>query len=168
MFNCHGYAWLRVEKRIDRWVGYRQVVNIFTQQIQYIYMSDGSYIEVSQETYPGKVAWASGDHSGITTDEPGWFISKWWTGVLCKHRWDDSPYGSTNLKYYVKNPCMLDNPPFHFINQTVITDTTVKDCRVNIQNVKVQNGAKLEIEAELEVIIDGPFEVEDGAELEIW
>lgn len=49
-FNCHGYAWLRVEQGIDRWIGFA------TNTEEDIYMSDGSYTQVSQETYPGKVS----------------------------------------------------------------------------------------------------------------
>ena len=87
--------------------GYRPVVGTGWEDIQdpeLIYITDGSYVEVTQETYPGKVFWASGDHSAITTEQTGWFISKWNEYPLMKHRWDDSPYGTSNLKYYVRNP----------------------------------------------------------------
>ncbi|GHU59070.1 hypothetical protein FACS189411_15470 [Bacteroidia bacterium] len=39
-FNCHGYAWLRVETGIDRWIGY----SVTTEED--IYMTDGSYTQV--------------------------------------------------------------------------------------------------------------------------
>jgi hypothetical protein len=83
-FNCHGYAWLRVEQGIDRWIGTGWPEDVPDPEL--IYMTDGSYIEVSQETYPGKVFWASGDHSAITTSQQGWFISKWNEYPLMKHR----------------------------------------------------------------------------------
>jgi len=55
-----------------------------------------------------------------------------------------------------------------FKNQIVVADTTVKSCgNINIQNVKVQNNAKLTLEAAGEVIFNGDFEVELGSELEI-
>jgi subtilisin family serine protease len=55
----------------------------------------------------------------------------------------------------------------NFTVPSVTTDTTVNCKKINVQNVKVQNDAKLTLEAD-EVTIDGDFEVEDGAELEIW
>lgn len=55
----------------------------------------------------------------------------------------------------------------NFINQTVTTNTTVNGCSVNLQNVKVQNNAKLTIDAQNETTINGPFEVQIGSELEI-
>ncbi len=46
------------------------------------------------------------------------------------------------------------------------TNTTINDCNVTLQNVEVQNNAKLTIDAN-ETTINGPFEVQIGAELEI-
>jgi hypothetical protein len=161
-FNCHGYAWLRVEQGIDRWIGY-DWSDIGTYPD--IYITDGSYKQVSLETFPGKVFWdrsSGGDHTAITTAQSGWFISKWNQFPLFKHRWDDSPYG-TAFKYYVKN-C----PPVNFTNKIVTTNTTVTSCGdINVQNVKVQNGAKLILDAVGEVNIISDFEVELGSEFEI-
>gem|GEM_PF-884656 len=99
-FNCHGYAWLRVEQNIDRWIGTGWSDDVVDPEN--IYISDSSYTEVSQETYPGKVFWASGDHTAITTEQQGIFISKWNEWPLMKHAWNYSPFGSNNLKYYQK------------------------------------------------------------------
>lgn len=98
-FNCHGYAWLRVEQGIDRWIGTGWASDIIDPER--IYITDGSYIEVSQETYPGKVFWDSGDHTAVTTSEQGIFISKWNEYPLMQHAWNYSPYGTNNLKYYI-------------------------------------------------------------------
>ena len=97
-FNCHGYAWLRVEQNIDRWIGTGWSDDVVDPEK--IYISDSSYTEVSQETYPGKVFWASGDHTAITTEQQGIFISKGNEWPLMKHAWNYSPFGSNNLKYY--------------------------------------------------------------------
>ena len=94
-FNCHGHAWLRVEQGIDRWIGY-----FGGNRDPDIYMADGtnsgnnSYTQVSSEVFPGKVFWErpGGDHTAITTEQPGWFISKWNESPLFKHSWNDSPY----------------------------------------------------------------------------
>jgi hypothetical protein len=161
-FNCHGYAWLRVEQNIDRWIGYMYTTD------EDIYMTDGSYLQVSQETYPGKVSWASGDHTAITTEQQGWFISKWNQFPLFRHRWDDTPYGTTNLKYYVRNCSISGGSAVDFYNQTVSSDTNVVSCGdINVQNVTVTNGAKLTLNAAGEVNIISNFEVELGSEFEI-
>ena len=81
-FNCHGYAWLRVEQGIDRWIG----LSVTTEED--IYMSDGSYTQVSSAEYPGKVSWGSGDHSAVTTSTSGVFISKWNEYPLMQHAWN--------------------------------------------------------------------------------
>ena len=100
-FNCHGYAWHISDGGSARWIGYGSP---FDNNPEYQYWQDGSYVEVSGYTpYPGKVNWASGDHSAITTIQSGVLISKWNEFPLMKHRWDDSPYGTSNMKYYKLN-----------------------------------------------------------------
>ena len=55
-----------------------------------------------------------------------------------------------------------------FINKTVTTNTTVNSCGdSNIQNVKVQNGAKLILGATGKVDIIGGFNVDLGSAFEI-
>ena len=98
-FNCHGYAWHMVETvwglNDHRWIG------LYDSSEEDIYMTDGSYIQVASEMYPGKVSWAGSDHSAITTSQQGVFISKWWLGPLAEHAFDDNPFGGIGLKYYV-------------------------------------------------------------------
>jgi hypothetical protein len=72
-------------------------------------MTDGSYIQVCSETYPGKVSWGSGDHTAITTPTPGRFKSKWNKYPLMEHNWNDTPYGTANLKYYVATKISASN-----------------------------------------------------------
>jgi len=56
----------------------------------------------------------------------------------------------------------------NFFNQTVTTSTTVTSCGdINIQNVKVQNNAKLILDAADEVNIISDFDVDLGSEFEI-
>jgi hypothetical protein len=89
-----------VEQGIDRWIGtgWLQLGDIVDPEK--IYITDGSYVKVSQATYPGKVFWASGDHSAVTTSQSGVFISKWNEYPLVEHAWNYSPYGSSDLNYY--------------------------------------------------------------------
>jgi hypothetical protein len=102
-FNCHGYAWSIVEGGPTRWIGYYYTTD------EDIYMTDGSYVQVCSETYPAKVSWGSGDHSAVTTATPGIWISKWNKYPLMQHAWDDTPYGATNLKYYVSTKISGNN-----------------------------------------------------------
>ena len=101
-FNCHGYAWLKVETGIDRWIGTGWANDITDPER--VFITDGSYIKIPQETYPGKVFWNSGDHTAVTTNQQGIFISKWNEYPLMKHAWNYSPYGTNDLKYYIKAP----------------------------------------------------------------
>ena len=55
----------------------------------------------------------------------------------------------------------------NFTDKTVTTDTTVKDCDINVQNVTVTSGAKLTLDAGGEVNISPNFKVALGSELEI-
>ncbi|MEK7718446.1 MAG: hypothetical protein AAB347_02365 [Bacteroidota bacterium] len=97
-FNCHGYAWHISEGGSDRWIG---LGSPYDNDPEYGYWDDGSYVEViGSVPYPGKVNWSSGDHSAITTENSGILISKWNEYPLMRHAWDDSPYGTSNLKYY--------------------------------------------------------------------
>jgi hypothetical protein len=104
-FNCHGYAWHRSEGGEDRWIG---LGGQYDNDPEYGYWNDEnvgySYVEVTGSIpFPGKVNWSQGDHSAITTATQGWLISKWGTTSLMKHAWDDSPYGTSGLKYYRLN-----------------------------------------------------------------
>lgn len=95
-FNCHGYAWyLEGSFSNPRWIGY------YYQTDEDVYMSDGSYVQVLNEMYPGKVSWGSGDHTAMTTSTQGVWISKWNRYPLFRHAWNNTLYGTSNLKYYV-------------------------------------------------------------------
>ena len=59
---------------------------------------------------------------------------------------------------------------YNFTNQTITTNTTITHCSngdIYVQDVKVQNGAKLIFETAVEVIIGSDFDVEVGSEFEI-
>jgi hypothetical protein len=92
-FNCHGYAWSIAEGGPTRWIGY------YVQTDEDVYMTDGSYIQVCSETYPGKVSWGSGDHTAITTPTAGRYKSKWNMYPLMEHAWNDTPYGFAGGTY---------------------------------------------------------------------
>jgi hypothetical protein len=164
-FNCHGYAWLRVDRGIYRWISPGFYSNLGA------FVTDGSYVEVSSETFPGKISWTNDDHSGITTAEPGWVISKWDNGPLCRHRWNDSPYGTPDspptLKYYVRNCGNTGIPIIVLENQTIITNQPFAACNITGKNVTVTNGVKLILDADEETNIISNFEVQLGSELEI-
>jgi hypothetical protein len=67
-----------------------------------------------------------------------------------------------NASYLTGGSCVNN-----FINKTVASNTTVEGCEINVQNVIVQNNAKLTLNASNKAIVNGPFEVALGAQLEI-
>ncbi|GHV08113.1 hypothetical protein FACS1894160_1860 [Bacteroidia bacterium] len=74
-------------------------------------------------------------------------------------------YGVLNAYEAVQAAC---NTPVAFTNQTVTANTTITSCSdINVQNVTVTNNAKLTLDANDETIINGPFEVVLGAQLEV-
>jgi hypothetical protein len=161
-FQCHGYAWLIVDQGVERWLEPAGVG---------VFVTDGSYVQVSSETFPGKISWTNIDHSGVTTAESGWVISKWFDGPLCRHRWDCSPYGTPEspptLKYYVKNCGNTGIPIIVLENQTITINQTFAACNITGKNVTVTNGVKLILDADEETNIISNFEVQLGSELEI-
>ena len=188
-FNCHGYAWLRIEQGISRWIGYYE-----DNRDPDMYMWDESYILASSEVFPAKVFWdrPNGDHTAITTEELGWFISKWNIFPLFRHRWDDSPYG-TNFKYFVRNCFYLAGETIHITNRVITSYTPIKSCGdfivedvtienignddttliliaegdIYVQNVTVTSGTRLVLDAGGEVIVGENVDVQSGADFEI-
>jgi subtilisin family serine protease len=76
--------------------------------------------------------------------------------------------GRINAYNAVQSACATATSPVNFTNQIVTTNTTVTSCgNINVQNVKVQNGAKLILDAAGEVNIISDFEVALGSEFEI-
>ena len=159
-FNCHGFAWYMASAEGSylndpRWIG------LYNAGDEEIYMTDGSYKEVDSETYPGKVSWANGDHSAITTFRPGFYISKWGYGPLVEHYWDYSPYGNNpELKFYKLCFRKIEN-------KTYTTNITRVDCKLEFKNVTIQNNSVVDISFEDWVRIEGPFDITLGATLNI-
>jgi len=158
-FNCHGYAWYMMSNEGSglndpRWIGYYYTTD------EDIYMTDGSYKEVPNEVSPGKVSWASGDHSAITTSTPGKYRSKWNKYPLMEHQWDDTPFGTTNLKYY--KLC------FEKIENVIIySDFTKNGCKFLMKNVTIQNNADINITVEDWFKIEGTFNAQLGTTLNV-
>ena len=78
-------------------------------------------------------------------------------------------YGLVDAYTAVKKACTtISVSPINFTNQTITTSTTITNCGdINVQNVKVQNGAKLTLDAAGTVNIIKDFEVVLGSQLEI-
>ncbi|HYQ57117.1 MAG TPA: T9SS type A sorting domain-containing protein [Draconibacterium sp.] len=119
-FNCHGFAWHISDGGTDRWIGYGYP---YDNEPEYGYWQDESYDETTN-AFQRKVNWSSGDHSAITTVHPDTLISKWNEFPFMKHAWDDSPYGTSNLKYYrlnffVTGPSLIcDDPELYSLSNT--------------------------------------------------
>jgi subtilisin family serine protease len=55
----------------------------------------------------------------------------------------------------------------NFNNQAVINNINIAGCKVNIQDVTVQNGAELTVDAERETTVNGNFEVQSGSSFQV-
>jgi subtilisin family serine protease len=77
---------------------------------------------------------------------------------------DQMGYGLVNAYAAVQAACPT---VINFFNKVVTTNTTITSCGdINVQNVQVQNGAKLTLDADGTTTINGDFEVQLGSELE--
>jgi hypothetical protein len=110
-YNCHSYAWHvsegGVRVWVDDWGSSGDIDNVNR------YWDDGSYTETTQTNHR-KVFYhpeTQFDHSAVTTNQNGWFISKWTDGPLIKHRYDNCPYwnSAVNLKYYKLSSPVISN-----------------------------------------------------------
>jgi hypothetical protein len=99
------------------------------------------------------------------TEYYGQFHKSWVGGGTNDSRlsnWLDN--NNTNTSTLNSIPCVTVN----FYNKTVTTNTTVTSCGdINIQNVRVTNGAKLILDVVDDVNITGDFNVDTGSEFEI-
>jgi len=77
-----------------------------------------------------------------------------------------APLGA-NL-YLDVSPCETLLPKCTIQNVIYTNNSAVKNCdNIDVKDVKVKNNAKLELDANEKVTIDGDFEIEAGSELEI-
>jgi hypothetical protein len=146
-FNCHGYAWNMIEGGPARWIGYSYTTD------EDIYMTDGSYIRVCNEVYPGKVSWVAGDHSAVTTSTPGRWISKWNKYPLMEHYKDDTPFG-TSYAYYASTKISGDASNFcsgsrSFSVQNITGATYSWTCSSSLSVIGASNGNQFTVEKNL-------------------
>ena len=168
-FNCHGYAWIRTEQGIDRKI---PVFDLPEEMAPF--MNDGSYIEVFQPVFPAKVWWEGGAeaiHSTITTEHPGYVISKWGGGPLCRHWWSNCPDSKGVIqRFFVKNCSCSDfeNETVNLTNLTLSDDLIVRSCGdIHIENVTVPSGLSLTLYARNGVNLDHSFIAEEGSTVSI-
>lgn len=92
-YNCHAYAWSMSEGGEVCWMN---------SPSDDIYITDGSYILTSStDPKARKVSYGNDNHSAIVPfSNSTYLISKWGSACLMKHRYNDCPYNSTNVKYY--------------------------------------------------------------------
>ncbi|MEZ5104539.1 MAG: T9SS type A sorting domain-containing protein [Draconibacterium sp.] len=105
-YNCHSYAWNVSEGGGTLWIN---DLDAYLNDIDNVnrYWDDGSYVETTEANHrkvfyhPETVF----DHSAVTTEQSGWFISKWTNGPLVRHEYDNCPYwnSAVDLTYYKLN-----------------------------------------------------------------
>ncbi|MDD6209260.1 MAG: S8 family serine peptidase [Bacteroidales bacterium] len=54
-----------------------------------------------------------------------------------------------------------------YVNKTITTNTTLYDCEVNMQNIDIQNNAKLSVGIQEEANIKGTFDMQNGTQFEL-
>lgn len=148
-YNCHGYAWHMTEGGAARWIGVGSTAH------EDIYMTDGSYTEVSSGTSPRKVSYHSDDHSAVTTDQSGIFISKWGAWPLMRHASNYSPYNASSLRYYIKTSLIsiqgsdviaMNTPTTYTLSYTPVTPITWS-VPSNVQIISGQGTASITVKA---------------------
>jgi hypothetical protein len=134
-YNCHAYAWHVSEGGNKVWIG------CYTATAEDIYWQDGSYGEVTTEAAATKVSYASDNHSAVTTNQSGWFISKWGATPLMKHAWNDCPYNDSQLKYYAITINVIYPPSAPAVNNNFVVavknwkgSTMIPDANVTLLN----------------------------------
>ena len=105
-YNCHGYAWSKVDGGETVWMGYE------TNPTS-VYWLDGSYMGTTSSSAT-KISYLSDNHSAVRTGTPNTFISKWGSGPLVRHQKDDCPYNSSSLSYF-----KLDDRPDIYVGQSI-------------------------------------------------
>ena len=93
-YNCHSYAWYSQSLNNNIWM-----------ENPSKYMSDGSYRLTNAVVTGYKMYYPNGNHSAVIVSAGGSqggtrVRSKWGSGGLYYHYYNDSPYNSTNVKIY--------------------------------------------------------------------
>ena len=81
-YNCHSYAWYSTSSSNPYWMDGSYAA---------IYMSDGSYYQVTSPASGDRIWYGSGDHSGIMYSSTK-VTSKWGMLGLYRHTKADCPY----------------------------------------------------------------------------
>lgn len=167
-FNCHGYAWHRVEHgnnpSEDVWIGYDPDLEELDPEKRYI--TDGSYNQLSNPVTNCKIVWSEGDHTAVNIDNT-WCISKWNAWPLMRHRIGDSPFGNNGLKYYYYNYNLNINGPDYVNDESIATyslnnppqGTLSWSVTNNLQIVSGQNSTQLKVKPALNGIGSGKITV---------
>lgn len=93
-YNCHSYAWYSQSTSNKYWMNNPNA-----------YMTDGSYRRTYTVNTGNKLYYGSGDHSAIvgSTSSQGMVVtSKWGSSGLYSHKYNDCPYSTSNLSYWVR------------------------------------------------------------------
>lgn len=95
-YNCHSYAWHS-----------QSTSNRFWMDNPSLYMSDGSYMNVSSPSLASHIHYPYGGHSAVIYDASSSTLihatvtSKWGEGPLVRHKANYGPYNSYNLTAWV-------------------------------------------------------------------
>ena len=154
-YNCHGYAWHRIEGGIDVWMnGLFDTTYYGYGLFPYIDGVKPSYIEVMTEQEATKIGYEipnqtdSFSHSALPTNSLDTVISKWDKGPIMKHHFADCPYWypESFMRYFqllipeIIGADLICDQEYYLVPSDSITNTTKVSWSVS-SNLRIVSGA---------------------------
>jgi hypothetical protein len=104
-YNCHGYAWHKVDGGGTYWVNDIDEITLLPNnnvRTKYYIGSTPSYVESTSNYRAGlKVSYYPRDHSAVTTSTPNEVLSKWAWGPFVRHNINETDfYSGATIKFY--------------------------------------------------------------------
>lgn len=154
-YNCHGYAWHRIEGGIDVWMSglfdttfYGYGLFPYFDGIRPSYKEINTLEEATKIGYEISLQAGSFDHSALPSNSLDTVISKWGYGPIMKHHYADCPYWSSgmNLRYFkllipeIIGANLICGQEYYSISSDSITSTTQISWFVS-SNLRIVSGA---------------------------
>jgi len=154
-YNCHGYAWHKIEGGIDVWLEGRYDTSFYGfGLVPYFSGTYPSYIEVESQAKATKIGYElmgapdSFSHSALPANSLDTLISKFGDGPVLKHHYTDCPYWmiGMNLRYFkllmpeIIGANLICGEECYSISSDSITNTTKVSWSVS-SNLRIVSGS---------------------------
>ncbi|MCC5937636.1 MAG: hypothetical protein JJU34_10160 [Lunatimonas sp.] len=99
-YNCHNFAWHIADGGTA--TAWMNQIDITNGPNVAKYWTDGSFIEVCNESESSKIFYFTGDHSAIMSTISGYYDSKWGPDILVRHAPTNLPgiYVPADRRYF--------------------------------------------------------------------